>query len=100
MTRRDLFALLAGACIALAAAAVLLPAGRAVVGQAQAQAPHEPPLERQRQLVFAIGSALASIAVDGERTAVALNQTTDRVAELEARLKHLEKRLAELESKR
>ena len=98
MTRRDIIGLLAGAGIALAVAAILLPDDRRLVGQAQAQ--QDTASERQRHLMLAIANAIASVAVDGERTAMSLNQTADRVTDLEARLRHLEKRLAELESKR
>ncbi len=98
MTRRDLMALLAGAGIALAVASVFLRPGVVGVGQAQAQQEMTP--ERLRLMTLALANALASVAVDGERTAVAHNQTVDRVAALEARVRLLEKRLADLESRR
>jgi hypothetical protein len=106
MTRRDIVALLAGAGIALASAAALLPAGRAAVGDALAQGNAQAgrdaatPADRRGYLMLALANALASVAVDGERTAVSLNRTVDNVDELEARLASLERRVAALEGGR
>ena len=41
-------------------------------------------------LVLAIGNALSSLAVDSERTATGLNDVTDRVKDLEIRLRQAE----------
>ena len=98
MTRRDLLALLAGAGMALSVASIVLPPGTGGFGEARAQQQAMP--EGLRLMTLALANALASVAVDGERTAVAHNQTADRVADLEMRLRQLEKRLADLEGKR
>ena len=102
MTKRDLLAALVGAMIALSVAAVGRYGHVDVAGPAQAQtkAPDGVSRDEVRYRVLAIAAALASVAVDGERTAVAHNATADRVADLAERLADLEKRVAELEKKR
>ena len=98
MTSRDLLASIIGAGIALVVALVWLPTDRGVVGMAHAQQDQLP--ERQRFLLLAIANAIASVAVDGERTALTANEATDQIKVLQERLGTLEKRLAELEKKR
>lgn len=104
MTSRDILAALAGALLALCVTAAGLHLDRGIVGpalaQPQTQAPREMTTEQLRNMSVAIALALASVAVDGERTAVAQNNTSDRVADLAERLGNLEKRVAELEKKR
>jgi hypothetical protein len=71
---------------------------RLFVGPALAQ---KEPVDRQQYLlVLGIGNALASLAVDSERTALTLNETIDRVKTLDDRLQAAEKRIADLERKR
>ncbi len=98
MTRRDLVASIIGAGIAMIVATAWPPVDRGIVGAAHAQ--QDPPAERQRFLILAIANAIASVAVDGERTAMAVNEATDQLKILQDRLASLEKRLAELEKKR
>lgn len=98
MSKRDILAFLLGAGITLAGVPIGLYSHHGLIGTAEAQqAASDEPL---RQLILAIADALASVAVDSERTAVAHNATSDRVAGLAERLGNLEKRLTELEKKR
>lgn len=102
MKSRDLFAASVGAAIA-AAVFVLAPSislTPAAFAQPQQRAQGQPAPDSARTLILAIASALASIAVDGERTAVALNEATDDMRALADRLSAAEKRLAALEAKR
>jgi hypothetical protein len=102
MRRRDLLAAFAGAVLALSAVATGVY-GPGVLARAHAQTQaktQDITRDEIRFRVLAIAAALASVAVDGERTAMAHNDTADRVADLAERLSALEKRLAELEKKR
>ena len=100
MTKRDIAAAIMGAGVALTVALALVPAGRSLINPAYAQAQQSPTPEQLRFLVLAIANAIASIAVDGERAAMAVNEATDRIRSLEERQRDFEKRLAEMERKR
>jgi ubiquinone biosynthesis protein UbiJ len=89
---------LAGAIIALAMAAFILPPATGLAQPAQAQP--QPLSNAQRYLPLALADSLASVAVDGERTAVALNNAVDEIKALQERVAKLEKRLAELDAKK
>jgi hypothetical protein len=98
MTSRDLVASIIGAGIGMVVALAWLPMERGIVGAAHAQRDQLP--ERQRFLVLAIANAIASVAVDGERTAMTANEAMDQIKLLQERLGSLEKRVTELEKKR
>jgi hypothetical protein len=98
MTKRDLGAAFLGACIALIVALALLAGDRGLTTPALAQA--NPVAEHQRLLLLALADAIASVAVDGERAALAVNEATDQIKSLQGRMKDLEKRLTELDKRR
>jgi hypothetical protein len=100
MMARDILAFLAGAGITLAVVTMGPQTDRAAISQAHAQTQQEMLPDHVRYLLLALANAIASVAVDGERTAVALNATSDRLGVLADRLAGLEKRLADLEKKR
>lgn len=108
MTRRDIAAAVMGAGAALIVAMALpqtegslvSPAQAQTKTQTQTQVQQNPSPEQLRFLILAIANAIASIAVDGERAAMAVNDATDQIKNLEGRLREMEKRLAALEAKR
>ena len=74
--------------------------------RAQAQSPApvageaRPVMEEHRLLLMAIASAVASVAVDSERNAIALTRAEDQVKVLQDRIARLEARLVALEKRR
>jgi hypothetical protein len=97
MTGRDLAAAAIGAGLALAMAIGAVDFRLHPFGEARAQAGE---IESPRQFMLAVAAALASVAVDSEKTAMKLNETGDSMGRLAERVADLEKRLAELERKR
>lgn len=98
MTRRDLTVAIVASGVTLAVAIGYMAADRGLLSPAHAQQPSVP--EQQRQLLLAVASAVASVAVDGERTAMTLNETRDELTAVRSQLRALEQRLGDLEKKR
>ena len=99
MTRREFAASIAGATAVLAITAALALAAAQLTPHAQAQQPRDS-TDAERLLLRSIAGAMASIAVDGERTAVAVNDAVDQIKALQDRVAALEKKIAEMQAKR
>lgn len=95
MTGRLFTASILGAGALLVAAAAVPTPG--LIGPASAQ--QAPAADQQRSLLLAIANAIASVAVDGERTAMAVNDASDRIVTLEERVRTLERRLVDMEKR-
>ena len=105
MTGRDILAAAIGAAVAVSTITVIPHADRFFLAAAQAQPTRQAPppeltQEQLRFLVLAIARAIASIAVDSERAALAVNRTAEDIQTVTERLADIERRLAEVEKKR